>query len=742
MRFVQVCMSAFSVFLLGALSCCLTSAQSSEQLAESRAGIDVGFDPTPVEIPRIQKTTPHPVTCMDLLTLRDVMGLQISPDAKYVAFVLQQATYESNSYRTGLFVMTTAKGGQPLILGTAGPPHWDDINESLPENPQWSPDDKFIYRTMKSSGLSQVWRWKREGGAPEQVTHVQQNVKSFYLSPDGTKLLIMLGTPSTFRRKQLEENGILYDGSFEATGQSIIDRIVSTPGGEDQPWIVDLTNNNLTNNNVHKATEAEVKELNLGAGPNAGMNDDPLGTTMRQIFTQKEIDELRITNFSISPDHKMVAYSYLVDNPAESKWGEYPLAVRPLAGGPSITLATWYEYTELFWWGADSKEIYFTSHSSDPDDPRKDKLMAVSAHGGKPRLVFDSPFFQRMYSVDRSSRFAAFLREDNTTSDELALADLSSGEMRALTLLNPEVQNLQITPAQRIDVSDKQGEHFGGHYVVPLGYQPGKQYPLVITTYVDYDGFLRGGVGDEYPIHVFAANGFVVLNFNGLTRKASANPDDFDSTLRLSQGPIEAMEAAVEKLSEMGIVDPSRVAITGLSYGASQVDYGIAHSNLFRTAINSGGGAWDPIVYYLTDDAWRSSTLAQAQKLGLPEGDMLMRYKKVSLALNASSVHTPLLINASDAEYIYDMQHVVTLRALKKPVEIFIYPDERHEKNQPKHRYSIYQRNVDWLNFWLRDYEDPDLAKAEQYKRWHELRKLDELDRESAAESTELKHIH
>jgi len=103
---------------------------------------------------------------------------------------------------------------------------------------------------------------------------------------------------------------------------------------------------------------------------------------------------------------------------------------------------------------------------------------------------------------------------------------------------------------------------------------------------------------------------------------------------------------------------------------------------------------------------------------------MMARYRKVSMALNASSVHTPLLINAADAEYIRDMQRVSTLRTLKKPVEMFIYPDERHEKNQPKHRYSIYERNADWFNFWLRDKEDPNPAKAEQYKRWRELRKL------------------
>jgi dipeptidyl aminopeptidase/acylaminoacyl peptidase len=724
MRFEDLRRSAFLIVLLTLLSC-VTSAQSKEELSGSRAGIDVGFDPTRVEIPRVQKTPPRPVTCMDLLTLRDVSGMQISPDGRYVAFVLRQAVYDTNSYRTGMFVISTAKGSLPVSLGTAGPPRWDDTNQWVRENPQWSPDDEYIYHTMKTSGLWQVWRWKREGGAPEQVTHAQQNVQNFFLSTNGTKLLMMLETPSTINRKRLAEEGILYDGSFAATGLPILDVVTSTPGGENQPWIVDLSNDK-----VHKAIEAEVAEMNIGADA----NEDPLGTMMRKIFTQKEIDDQQILSFAVSPDYKMVAYTGMANDPTQSQWITHPLLVRPLAGGPSVTVATWPEDPELFWWGSDSREVYFTNYgNSSPDDPLKTKLMAVSAHGGKPRLVLESPFFHWLYSVDHSNRFAAFIREDSTTAPELALADLSTGEMRLLAVLNPEVQNLQITPARRIDVSDQQSKHFWGHYVLPLGYQPGKRYPLVITTYADYDGFLRGAVGDEYPIHVFAANGFVVLNFNGVIQEPSTKPDNFDSTLRLWQGPLEALESAVTKLSDMGIVDRSRVAITGLSFGAIQVNYDISHSDLFRAAIDSGGpGSWDPILYYLAGDTLRDGL----PNLGLPEGDMLARYKKVSGALNASSIHTPLLINSSDEEYIWAMQRLNTLRALKKPVEMFIYPDERHEKNQPKHRYSIYKSNVDWLNFWLNGKEDPDPAKAEQYKRWHELRKLDEKDRQSAVAST------
>lgn len=34
------------------------------------------------------------------------------------------------------------------------------------------------------------------------------------------------------------------------------------------------------------------------------------------------------------------------------------------------------------------------------------------------------------------------------------------------------------------------------------------------------------------------------------------------------------------------------------------------------------------------------------------------------------------------------------------------------------------QGNVDWFTFWLKGEEDPNPAKAEQYKRWRELRNL------------------
>jgi hypothetical protein len=36
------------------------------------------------------------------------------------------------------------------------------------------------------------------------------------------------------------------------------------------------------------------------------------------------------------------------------------------------------------------------------------------------------------------------------------------------------------------------------------------------------------------------------------------------------------------------------------------------------------------------------------------------------------------------------------------------------------------QGNVDWFTFWLKNEEDPDPAKREQYIRWHQFRDIEE----------------
>jgi hypothetical protein len=57
-------------------------------------------------------------------------------------------------------------------------------------------------------------------------------------------------------------------------------------------------------------------------------------------------------------------------------------------------------------------------------------------------------------------------------------------------------------------------------------------------------------------------------------------------------------------------------------------------------------------------------------------------------------------------------------------VDLLYLPLGSHILSKPWQQLTSQQGTVDWLCFWLKGEEDPDPAKADQYARWRELRKL------------------
>jgi len=55
---------------------------------------------------------------------------------------------------------------------------------------------------------------------------------------------------------------------------------------------------------------------------------------------------------------------------------------------------------------------------------------------------------------------------------------------------------------------------------------------------------------------------------------------------------------------------------------------------------------------------------------------------------------------------------------------LMVFKAQEHILTNPAARLASQGGSVDWFRFWLQDYEDPDPAKAEQYKRWRGLREL------------------
>ena len=75
------------------------------------------------------------------------------------------------------------------------------------------------------------------------------------------------------------------------------------------------------------------------------------------------------------------------------------------------------------------------------------------------------------------------------------------------------------------------------------------------------------------------------------------------------------------------------------------------------------------------------------------------------------------------------------LRYLKKPVELVMINTDEHVITNPVERLASQGLSVEWFRFWLSGEEDPDPAKAEQYKRWRGLKKMQEENEKKFAEA-------
>lgn len=646
------------------------------------------FDPTPVKIESVTRIKlPRPITSMDLLTIRDLKGMQISPDGRKVVFALVQAVYETNSYRSGLFVADTTPGSLPVSLGTAGPPRFDQIGQLSNYAVTWSPDGQWITSLMKHNGSWQIWRWTQDGKKPEQLTHSAADIQEYEWSLDGKKIIFNTSQPmDSAAAKKILESGILYDGSIRTWGHDTFPRLMlEAKAPAKQTWVYELESRT-----ERKATSKEEAKLNK--------------RILEQIGPQKFILNSRLSSDGLS---QLLAVS--------TTGSGYSIFLKSLSDN-TLTQITppSPQYILNLWWNRDGSEIYFEQAG-----PSLIGLYAVSRNGGPIREVSKSSDLLLGFSLDQNGSRAACIRSNPTLPPQIAIVDLKTGAPSTLVDVNPEFQNIVLSPAIRLEWKNKYGIATHAHLVKPLHYEPGKRYPLIVTTYAS-GSFLRGAAGDEYPIQVFAANGFAVLDFNEPPRRV-VRDGDFQKAKMIWDSPMESLASVLKMLDDTGIVQSDKRGLSGLSFGAEITSYTISHSDLFHAAATSQGGGRDPLFYDLAEVGWQK-TLSNWGLGGRPQGEAAPRWRELSAALNAERINAPLLIQLSDSELLSSLMLYNSLKELNKPVEMIVYADELHVKSQPKHRYEIYQRNLDWFAFWLQGKEDSDPKKHEQYARWRAMR--------------------
>ncbi len=64
------------------------------------------------------------------------------------------------------------------------------------------------------------------------------------------------------------------------------------------------------------------------------------------------------------------------------------------------------------------------------------------------------------------------------------------------------------------------------------------------------------------------------------------------------------------------------------------------------------------------------------------------------------------------------LQLFSAMRDLGRAVDMYIFPDAYHYKHDPRQRLAVYDRNLAWMDFWLRGTVSHEPVRAEEIERW------------------------
>lgn len=664
-----------------------------------------------------QVQAPRKVTALDIAQLRDIgsnhdepawlvkvpseaKAIALSPDGQQLAFELRRAIPETNSYCLGMFVMNLQSGGSPRLVDEGGQilrlryNLWGKaaFRSGLIEyrQPRWTPDGAAIYFLKKVNGVVQIWRAAADGSESRPVTHSPDSVSDYRIASDGHSVVY-----KTQPGLRLGEAAI---GAEALIGYHYDDRFI--PKASDRPYV---------------PGPLAYKTWVQGDAPGSSVRP---ATAIEETLFRGGVTIPSQAEFGVKSPAGDVAW-------LEADTTTYPTRERLSAktrNDKSITCKASTCQTNLLdlWLAPDGAVRYLRREGW----ARESTAIYQWHPGQQPKRLFSTK--DLLTSCIPDGNDVICLREGSVRPRYIVRINLSSGRAAELYDPNPEFHSLKLGRAERLHWKNDFGVNVYGDLVLPVGYQPGHRYPLIVVQYSSR-GFLRGGTGDEYPIQLYAANGYAVLSFNrpldiGLVQH---HPIGMEAEKANRVGHVDrrsvqsALVKGIDLLVRRGIADPERLGITGLSDGTSTLEYALINSHLFKAAISSSC-CWDSLLEIMVGPG----TMPHLAEAGFPGimSDANPFWDAISIAKNAAHIDTPLLMESSSSEYLGALRPFTALQHYHQPTDLYVFPDETHVKWQPAHRLAIYRRSLAWFDFWLNGKFD-DVLNAKERARWELLRR-------------------
>jgi dipeptidyl aminopeptidase/acylaminoacyl peptidase len=658
--------------------------------------------------------TPPPLTVEDLIRLKRLSDPQLSPDGRYVAFVLRETDVDANKGRTDLWLLDLrAKNAQPRRL-TQNP-----ANDS---SPRWAPDGRSLYFLSSRSGTSQVWRLGFDGGESLQVSNYPLDVTSFKVSPAGNRIAVSMQVFAdcellTCTKERLDARA--KDKASARTYDRVFIRHWDTWSDE---------------------TRSHLFSATLGADGKAEIPVDLSKPLDADIPSKPDGDD---GDYAFSPDGKSLVFSARVAGRTEPWSTNFDLFEVPAAGGAAPKDLTadnpawdaqpvFLRNGDLAWraqerpgfeadrfhivirngrtgavrqltqsWDRSVSKLSATPDGrhllATADDTGQVALFTVDPGKGTPHKVVGTGEVDDFVATNDSVVFAwASLR----APDDLFTVSLQGGTPRRLTDVNRELLGARYSSdVEQFSFPGANDETVYGYIVKPYGFEQNKRYPVAFVVHGGPQSSMADMWSYRWNAEAFAGGGYavVMIDFHGSQGYGQAFTDSISGDwggkplVDLQKG----LAAALQKYTWM---DGEHACALGASYGGFMMNWIQGNwSDRFKCIVNHDGVFDQRMMYYSTEELWFMEWENRGTQYENPKG-----YEQSNPVDFVSQWKTPMLVFHGEQDFrIPYSQGIAAFTALqRKGIEsrLVIFPDENHWVLKPANSVLWYHTVLGWLD--------------------------------------------
>jgi len=673
----------------------------------------------------------HPFSPEDLVNLKRISDPQISPNGRFVAYVVRETDLEENRGRSDIWLVNL---GAP-----DAPPRQLTTDEENDVKPRWSRDSNYIYFISTRSESAQVWMIPIAGGEARQVTDFPVEVSSFALSPKDDRLAFAARVYpecetlqcSADRAEEVEEapeKGRVYN--------RLIMRFWDTwrDGTKSQLFVMRLREGEVDGDpvNLTRSLSAEVPAYPNAGGGNYTFTADGraviFSTKLQQSdeswSTNSDLYQVRVNGKGevknltkdnraaddkpvVSPDGRWLAW--LASEGAARYAAENKIKLMNLATGEvTILVPGWDRSPGTLQFTKDSSAILATANDLGQQvlfylDIRANTIEPVDFGAAFPDAE-GAGVTGWISSFTSSDNGIVFARHSLSRPGDLYYNDDTT--TRRITNVNAGLlAETEMGAYQQFSFEGAHGEVVYGHIVQPVGFSMKNSYPVALIIHGGPHGSMGNSFSYRWNPQTYAGAGYAVvfIDFHGSTGYGQAfvesiHGDRGGATLLDNQ---LGLAAALQKFPWL---DGSRVCALGASFGGYMMNIiEGAWPDRFKCLVNHDG-MFDNRMKYFSGDI---IGYLEEGFGGRPYFEDPASHEMFNPANQVDKWQTPMLVIHSELDYRVPItQGIGAFTALQRkgiPSRFLYFPNENHWVQKPANSLQWHGEVLRWLDQWLKD---------------------------------------